>query len=203
MKQSAVLLSLHYLPCVEWFRNALITDTVVIEQHEHFIKQTYRNRTIILSANGPLALSVPVTKNQSKIPVNQVCIDNTVRWQHQHWESIRSAYNSSPYFMYYEHHFEPLYKGRHDLLFEYNMTLVNKILSLLKKEVLWNFTETYEAQVSGMADLRDSIHPKKTTDAIFKRYLQVFAEKYPFQKNLSILDVLFNNGPDSLQYIFS
>ncbi len=202
MKQNTVLLSSHYFPCVEWFRYFLSAERILIEQHEHFLKQTYRSRTVILSANGKLALSVPVSRIAHKTAVKDMLIDNSVKWRHQHFEAIRSAYNSSPYFMYYAHHFEKFFNERYESLLQLNMASVELILQLLKQQKQYNLTSEYIIKTD-VFDTRELIHPKRKSEAEFRKYLQVFAAKFPFQENLSVLDVLFNNGTDATQYILS
>ncbi len=202
MTEHAVLLSAHYFPCIEWFRSYLLHREVYIEQHEFFLKQTFRNRTIILSANGPLALTVPVSKLQTKTAVKDMRIDYTDNWPHRHMEALRAAYNSSPYFMYYAHYFEAFYKHSYGNLLELNLASVSLMLKLMKQQHGFQLTENY-VKLPHLEDMRDRIHPKKPSQAQFREYLQVFASKYPFVPNMSVLDVFFNCGPDTFQYICS
>ncbi len=195
------VLSIHYLPNIWWFRELLSGDTI-LEQYEHYMKQSFRNRCEILSANGKLALTIPVKKTESKQAVNSVEVENGFNWQKQHWEAIRSAYNSSPFFMYYDRHFEKIYHTKYDLLLDWNLELIRLCLKLLKVEKDLVLSRKY-VERNDLTDLREAIHPKKQTSEEFKPYLQVFSEKFPFEQNLSIIDLLFNNGPESAQYIFS
>lgn len=195
---SPSILSLHYLPCIDWFMFFLNRDTIV-DIHEHYLKQSYRNRCVILSANGPLALTVPVKKKSQKQAVATIEIEYDFDWQKQHWESIRSAYNSSPYFLYYRDHFEKLYTSRPGLLVDWNALCMQTVLMCLKVNRLLNYSTQYLIAQSN--DYRERIHPKKGNLFVHPVYLQVFAEKFPFQSNLSILDLLFNKGPESLEYL--
>lgn len=194
------VLSLTYLPNILWMRHFL-TNNAVIDTHEHFVKQTYRNRTIILSANGPLALTIPVQKTAHKMPMKTLKTDNTIHWQRQHWESIKSAYGSAPYFIHYADEFEKLYQSAPETLLEFEIDLLTLCLKLLKIDARIHLSETYIIPESDDTDLRKIITPKIKTKENFKPYLQVFAEKFPFEPNLSVIDVLFNYGPRSINYI--
>ena len=191
-----IILSSHYLPCIQWFQAFLSEgEEVVIDVHEHFLKQTYRSRTTILSANGKLALTVPVKKAANHTPVVEMLIENDFAWQHQHWQAIVSAYNSAPYFLYYHDYFKPLYEQTCTSLVEWTKTLLTVCLKLMKlnREVV--YSQQYCMAQSSDTDYRMVISPKNKELVLTKPYLQVFAEKLPFEPNLSILDVLFNHGP--------
>ncbi|MFN5665016.1 MAG: WbqC family protein [Bacteroidota bacterium] len=203
MKSQTVLLSAHYFPCTAWFRNYLQHEQVMIEQHEHFLKQTYRNRTVILSANGPLALTVPVSKLHAKTKVHEMRIDYFDKWQHRHMEALRSAYNSSPYFLYYSHHIDAFFGQKYETLLELNLASSLLLLKLIKQQPKHQLSESYIPTTDALLDTRELIHPKRYWEGEYKSYLQVFASKYPFAPNLSVLDILFNCGPESTQYILS
>jgi hypothetical protein len=191
-----LILSSHYLPSIEWFHALLTHEEVVIDVHEHFVKQTYRNRTTILAANGKLALTIPVRKTAHHIPMHEVEIENDFRWQHQHWQAILSAYSSAPYFLYYKDHFQPLYEKEFSGLLEFNQALLKVCLKLMKvEEENIPLSNTYIHAKETDTDGRLLISPKKESTFVTKSYLQVFTEKHVFQQNLSILDLLFNKGP--------
>ena len=200
MNQTTIL-SIHYLPCIQWFRHLLFDEHVVLDQHEHFVKQTYRNRCVILSANGPLALTIPVKKQEQKRPLHSIEIENDIAWQKQHWEAIRSAYNSSPFFEHYEHHFYKFYHDEFKYLREFNLELIRICLKIMKTEKELILGDAYLISAAVDVDLREVIHPKKKPDVDFKPYLQVFAGKFPFVSNLSIVDVIFNHGWDAINKI--
>lgn len=187
--------SLHYLPNIEWLAFWLQSENAVIDIHEHFVKQTYRNRTTILSANGKLDLSIPVKKQSHHTSMNEMRIENDFAWQHQHWQAIVSAYQSSPYFEHYQSHFEVLYKKDFSLLTHWNETLLQQCLRLMKVEKKIAFSSAYISDSNQIIDYRKSINPKLTSMFSHHSYLQVFTEKFPFQSNLSIIDLLFNKGP--------
>ncbi len=195
------VLSLHYLPNVLWMSHFL-AGNCIIDVHEHYIKQSYRNRCLILSANGPLALTIPVTKTGNKIIMRELQADQTVAWQRQHWESIKAAYGSSPYFIHYAPYFEPWYQQPVTSIMEFEIGLLNLVIKLLKIEMEPRLSETYIEAIQEN-DYRDKISPKFSSTYVFKPYLQVFSGKFPFVPNLSVLDLLFNHGPRSLAYMVS
>jgi hypothetical protein len=203
MIEKGAVLPLFYLPPVEYFAqlNSYNPD-FVIEKHEHFPKQTYRNRANIYSPDGMLTLVVPVVKG-SKVhtPVKDVKISYDFSWQRLHWMSLQGCYRRSAYFEYYEDEFATFYEKKETFLFDYNDQLLRLLLKLLKIKAEINYTESYEAEYSALTDFRQNINPKK--DSVFeqKPYFQVFEERHGFMKNLSIVDLLFNQGPQSLNYL--
>jgi hypothetical protein len=191
-----IILSSHYLPCIQWFQAFLSEgEEVVIDIHEHFLKQTYRNRTSILSANGKLDLTIPVKKSANHTPMFAMRIENDFAWQHQHWQAIVSAYNSAPYFLYYQDYLKPLYERKFEFLVEWNQAVLAVCLKLMKAGVEPVYSQQYCLAQTKDIDLRMVISPKNKEVVLTKPYLQVFAEKLPFEPNLSMLDVLFNHGP--------
>lgn len=195
------VLSLHYLPNILWMSHFLAGDCI-IDVHEHYIKQSYRNRCLILSANGPLALTIPVAKTGAKIAMRDLQADQTVPWQRQHWESIKAAYGSSPFFIHYAPHFETWYKQPVTSIMDFEIGLLHLVIKLLKVEAEPLLSEVFLTP-SSANDYRNKISPKVSPAITFKPYLQVFASKFQFVPNLSILDVLFNHGPRSLAYLVS
>lgn len=203
-----VILSSAYLPPVEYLLAFLKADSICIEHHENFVKQTYRNRCVIPTANGLLSLSIPVTKGKNhNCPINQIQIDYNQPWQRTHWRAIETAYNTSPFFLYYRDYFEGFYTQRNiDSLFDYNLQLFNLILRLfgIKKPYILtsDYVPIYEKED---LDLRQTIHPKTKREtclnASFLPYRQVFSDRLGFQPNLSCIDLLFNEGKLAKDYI--
>ncbi len=196
------VLSLNYLPNILWMRHFL-TGNAIIDTHENFVKQTYRNRAMILSANGTLALTIPVQKTAHKTPVYDLKPDHTINWQRQHWESIKSAYGSAPYFIHYFDAFEKLYHTNTDSILQFECDLLKLCIRFLKVDKQVHLSDEYILCGENDIDLRQYITPKVKPQEQFNPYLQVFSEKFPFEPNLSIIDVLFNYGPRSIDYILA
>ena len=197
------LLSISYLGPVQYFSKFLLHPVKIIEQYDHYIKQTYRNRCNIMGANGVLPLSIPVLKGQTrKSYVRDIRIDYNKKWQKLHWRSIESAYRNSPFFEFYMDEFSPFYEQRIDFLLDFNAALLEIILQSLEIENTQTYSTAFiDADRKGFADYREAIHPKRDlfSDPFFVpvSYQQVFAERLGFKANLSIIDLLFNEGPNA------
>jgi hypothetical protein len=195
-----MLLSIAYLPPVEYFQKIVSAKHFILEKHEYFIKQTYRNRCTLLGPNGLQDLSIPLVNTHDKILIGEKRISYVQNWQQQHWRSINTAYANSPYFIYYTDELKVFYENKFEFLFEYNTELLKVVLKILKIKTEINFTNEFEKEVPD--DFRDVISPKNEIDVSdFKPYSQVFSEKFSFQPNLSIIDLLFNKGPESVEYL--
>ncbi|MCL2596595.1 MAG: WbqC family protein [Paludibacter sp.] len=194
-----------YLPPIDYVMQLLRCKKIVFEINEFYIKQTYRNRCKILTANGMMDLSIPVEKpNGAKTLMKDVCIANSENWQTIHWRAIESAYSNSPSFEYYQDDFLPFFTKKYNFLFDYNLKLLQKIFELLEIDFLnFSFTETfYENQNNeNISDFRNIFNPKKENESSYLPYYQVFTEKFGFVKNLSIIDLLFNLGNQSTEYV--
>jgi hypothetical protein len=203
MIEKGAVFPMFYLPPVEYFvKINRYKPAILIEREEHFPKQTYRNRANIYSPDGELTLTVPVIKgSKNHTTVKDVKISYDFNWQRLHWQSLEACYRRSAYFEYYEDELMPFYEKKFDYLFEYNEHLLQFILKAIKLKVELAFTETYEAEYSSLEDLRASINPKKVLEFIQKPYYQVFEERNGFLNNLSIVDLLFNQGPHTLNYL--
>jgi len=196
-----VRLSTAYLAPVEYYRMLANAEQVIIETADNYVKQTYRNRCVIASANGPQTLSIPVIKPDSpKCLTKDIRIADHGEWQHLHWNAIVSAYNSSPFFEYYADDFRPFYEKKTVFLFDFNERLRELVCSLLDITPKVVYSAEYRRGLAGNEwDLRDLIHPKKAlVTNIFLPYYQVFEQKRGFQANLSIIDLLFNMGPEAI-----
>lgn len=195
-----MLLSTAYLPPIHYFKKIATSSTVLIEQHEYFVKQTYRNRCTIYGANGVQDLVIPLENTHEKTPIHQKKIAYKQNWQLNHWRSIESAYRNSPYFIYYADELHPFYTNKYEFLLEYNNELLKTLLRLLKLKGEIQLTDVYEKNVA--EDLRSAFSPKKPIPQnTAKPYSQVFSEKHGFIPNLSIIDLLFNKGPEAYEYL--
>ena len=194
-----MLLSTAYFPPITYFHKISRSEEILIEAHENFIKQTYRNRCHILGANGVQALIVPLVNTHEKTLISRKRIAYMQNWQHQHWKSIESAYRNSPYFIYYEGGLRPFYEKKYDLLIDYNTAILRTLLKLLQIECKISFTTEYLKEPSH--DHRNAFSPKSPPPGSFPPYTQVFDGKHPFHPNLSVIDLLFNLGPASREYL--
>ena len=250
------LLSSTYFGPVQWYQKLNRYDECLIERHESFIKQTYRNRMIIPTTNGPLSLTIP-TNHDTSMAMKDIRISDHANWRHVHWNALLSAYGESPFFEYYQDDIRPFYEKKYEFLFDFNMEITDKMIELLdirpkisvtdeyfpKKSEGSNHSEsnegkasvlqqggnlacsadckstetpterseefgaqlsTFKFQPSTFKDFRDAIRPKKPLpDAEFtpKRYYQVYEQKHGFQPNMSILDLLFNEGNEAIFYL--
>ena len=194
------LLSTAYLPPIEYILKCM-QGPVTLEVCEHYIKQSYRNRALIATANGIQVLSIPVVHVSSKMPILDVRIDFATPWQRLHWKSIDTAYSSSPYFLYFQDYIRPFYEKKFDFLFDFNLELTQVILKLFGKDFQPQRTSEFIADYSqqeDIEDLRNIIHPKRYREAGYpfphKPYTQIFEDRLGFVPNLSIVDFLFNEG---------
>ncbi|NDV45627.1 hypothetical protein D0T49_00975 [Paludibacter sp. 221] len=191
-----------YLAPTEYYLALAKADKIFLEHHDNYVKQTYRNRCRIATANGTMDLTIPVEKiSGEKQLTRDVKISYYNDWQVQHWRSIESAYNSTPFFEYYKDDFMPLYEKKWTFLWDFNHALMDKAFELLDLTPRIILTETYQPVLAeGIVDLRERIHPKKESDekTNFKKYYQVFEQKLGFIPNLSIIDLLFNMGNEAV-----
>ncbi len=203
MIEKGAVLPMFYLPPVEYFvKMNIYKPDIVIEREEHFPKQTYRNRANVYSPDGVLALTVPVVKgSKTHTKVKDVKISYDFEWQRLHWLSLQACYRNSAYFEYYEDEFAVFYQKKFPFLFDYNEQLLQFILKSIKLKVELRYTETYEANYPLLDDLRSTINPKIEANFNQKPYFQVFEDRKGFFKNLSIIDLLFNQGPNSVHYL--
>ena len=198
--QKTILVSTAYLPSVFYLKQLLLHDTVLIEKQENFIKQTYRNRCDILTANGMMPLSIPLIKQSNKELIFEKKISYAENWQQQHWRTLVSAYKSSPYFEFFEHEFKSFYETQFEFLFDYNLQLLETILKILRIKKIIQFTDTYELNPSYVSDYRELSELKQANINIESTpYYQVFDDKFGFKENVSCIDALFNIGLDVKQ----
>ena len=249
------LLSSTYFGPIQWYQKLNRYDECLIERHESFIKQTYRNRMIIPTTNGPLSLTIP-TNHDLSLSMKDIRISDHANWRHVHWNALLSAYGESPFFEYYQDDIRPFYEKKYEFLFDFNMETTEKMIELLDIRPKISITEEYilseerrvksgefnglanhkvqseeseeqrtkseefdsianhkvqssnlkvqSKEVQSIVDFRDAIRPKKPLpDAEFapKRYYQVYGQKHGFLPNMSILDLLFNEGNEAIFYL--
>ena len=198
---NTVLLSTAYFGPIYYYAVLVKTEKVYIEQFENFIKQTYRNRCVILGGNGPMQLIVPVVKGRGpKTLIKDLQISYDTDWQRNHWRTIFSAYSSSPFFEYYKDDIQPFFETKHKFLLDFNLKIYETVCELLEIENITELTPDFEKVPEGTINLRESISPKikNQNELHFQpvEYTQVFSDKLGFVPNLSILDLLFNEGPN-------
>lgn len=199
-KHKDILIDLQYLPSLEYFACLLQSENVCIEENEHFVKQTYRNRCHILGANKVEVLSVPVIKGNRKILVKDIKIDYNQKWLGNHWRAIVSAYGKAPFFEYYVSYFYDVFYKKGKFLFDFNYELLTLCLKLLQVDKKMFFSERYEHNPGeGVLDVRSVIHPKrdhaKNSFYVPYSYNQIFGKN--FVENMSIIDLLFCEGPNA------
>ena len=202
MEKGIILPSLYLAP-IAYYGHILQCDgEILLETHENFPKQTYRNRATIHAANGSFDLTVPIKKNrgEKRTLIKDVQISYDEDWQRMHWLTLQSAYRRSAYFEFYEDDFVEFYKNKYNLLLEFNQEFNSLILRLLKISREFSKTTEYLPAYSDLLDLRISFH-KKENLASNTPYFQVFEPKNGFIPNLSIVDLLFNQGPHSKSYL--
>ena len=210
----AILATTYFGP-VQWYQKLNRFDGVLMEQHEHFLKQTYRNRCVIATTQGVQALTVPVEAPVgegvalSKTEIKDVRISNHGKWRTEHWNALQSAYGESPFFEFYEDDIRPFFENRWEFLLDFNMAITEKMCELLDIHPHIELTSSYQNSLPigegwGETDFRTVIHPKhpqEDSDFSPKPYYQVYKERLGFLPNLSILDLLFNMGNEAVLYL--
>jgi hypothetical protein len=197
-----ILVSTAYLPPVEYFSLFLNADEVLIEAEENYLKQSYRNRCYILAPHGRQLLSVPVyLGSQHKTPVREIRIDYSKRWQQVHIRALTASYSSSPYFQYYFENIERIISKNHEFLLDLNMELTAMLMTMLKLNTRLTYTTDFQPEGSVDNDYRYKLSPKKPSGFVVRKYLQVFNDNTGFVQSLSILDLIFNVGPEAVDYL--
>lgn len=192
-----------YMAPVQYYAHLYTAGQAVEDRGEHFIKQTYRNRCCIATPDGPLPLTVPIVReNATRTPMHQIRLSDHGNWRHMHWNALQSAYDSSPFFMYYADELREVFEKPFTYLVDFNEALENLFLDFLSLPQGIEVSHDYiAAPPAGSTDLREALSPKAPagSDPLFRPvpYYQVFASRTGFIPNLSIADLLFNMGPES------
>ena len=178
-------------------------QNICFEVADNFQKQTYRNRTYIFSANGKLLLNIPIKHNKSegRQKTKDVLIDNSFHWQKNHFKAFQNSYRSSPYFEYYEDDLAPLYQKEFTHLLDFNLKTHEFTTDALQEQLSISYTSTYEIDPENKDDYRFLVEAKREQQVVLSPYTQIFDDKFGFLPDLSILDLLFMEGPNALNYL--
>jgi hypothetical protein len=199
-----VLLSTAYLPNIQYVSKLLLHEKVIIDVHETYLKQSFRNRAEIYGANGKFDLSIPIIKpNGAKSFSKDILIDYAMPWQINHWRAIVSAYGNSPFFEIFEAELVYLYEKKEKYLIDFNQKSIQQIFDSLGLPLTIEYSSSYINSKDVACDFRNTIHPKERmqkNDVNFRNqeYFQVFKEKYGFLANLSFIDLMFNEGAEAI-----
>jgi len=188
-----------YLPPISYFRALAGFDQIKLEAWESWQKQSYRSRSYIYGPHGSMMLNIPIKHNENKERMGTVEISYDTPWQNTHWQAIKTAYGSAPFFEVLGPELEPFYQKEINRLIDWNTELLNLLLSWLQVAPAISFTQDWHPEVQN--DFRESFHPKRKGSEIFEPYPQVFADEHGFLPNLSVLDLLFNEGPAAFDYL--
>ena len=179
----------------------IINSNILWDVHQNYVKQSYRNRTFIHSANGLHKLTIPVKHSKIKFPMLNAEIDNKTAWQKNHWRSIQTAYSSSPFFEFYKDSLEQVYNKKYTYLVKFNFDMIKLVFEWLDIGIKLKLSKEYKVVYDDSLDLRKKIENQKHSISKNKIYNQVFFEKNGFLNDLSIIDLIFNEGPNSLSYL--
>ncbi len=198
-----ILISTAYLPPLDYFYLVTNAGEIVLEANENYIKQTYRNRCYILSSHGVHLLSVPVYEgSRHKVQIKDVRIDYSKRWQQVHKRALVSSYRCSPYFDFFYEPIEKIISRNYEFLWDLNLELMNSLIKMMKLRKKLKFSEEFAPVSDEPHDFRYRLEPGKKLFE-YKPYLQVFSPATGFVPNLSIIDLIFNQGPDAESYLKS
>jgi hypothetical protein len=197
-----ILVSTAYLPPVEYFSLIAQADEVSVEREENYLKQSFRNRCYILSVHGPQLLSVPVyLGSQHKTPLKEIRIDYSRRWQQVHLRAISASYSASPYFQFYFENIEKIINKNFEFLIDLNLELTESVSKMLKIKTKLTYSTNFKPVSEDENDFRYKISPKKETQFFVREYIQVFNNDNKFVHGLSIIDLIFNMGPEASSYL--
>lgn len=187
-----------YLPPISFFKKIINSESIYLCKSTSYQKQTYRNRCIISTSNGIQKLTIPIKHNLKNKSYTNTQIYNESNWQKNHWRAIKSAYNSSPFFEYYVDDFYPFYKKKYKFLYDYNYEMLTHIFKLTELNIIIKNS----GKTRDYGEINELLNPKREREE-FKSYSQVFVNKNGFQSDLSIVDLIFNLGPETNEYLNS
>ncbi len=199
-----MLFSTAYFPPILHYAWFLQAKKIQIEQFESFPKQSFRNRCQILSANGVQSLSLPVIRpDGAKTLTKDVLVSYDTKWQQLHWRALKTAYNSSPFLLYYQDDLEAFFSKKYHFLLDLNEAILDLINNLMEWNLQYERSQTFvfPNETNELEDKRYRLSPKKEISRELPSYIQVFSDQYPFIQNLSILDLIFNLGPEAEAYL--
>ena len=197
-----ILIHPNYFPNIHQFTQIIKADNILFEVSDNYQKQTFRNRTYIYGANGKLGLFIPVIhthKNRELFKDVKISYDSN--WMDLHLKSLQSAYRSSPYFEYFEYDFIKLYSEKEKFLADFNIKCIKLISNLLDLDLDYKISNEYVEKTNDIIDLRDLSNARKEKKIDTPKYIQVFESKHGYINNLSILDLIFSEGPNSVSII--
>ncbi|WGD35071.1 WbqC family protein [Olleya sp. YS] len=199
-----ILLHPTYFPSIAQCVAIANAEELIFEMHDNFQKQTYRNRAYIYGANGKLQLSVPIIHSHKERQLyRDVKISDVDKWQLIHLKSFEAAYRTSPYFEFYEDDFQPLFKLKSEFIFDHNLKCFEVISEFLQLDLSPKFTNTFEKTPLDLKDYRYLANARQEKNIVLDPYTQVFNDKHGYINNLSVLDLLFNEGTNALTYLES
>ncbi len=188
-------------PSIDYIRKLKENKDIRIEKYEHFQKMSFRNRYVIATANGITGLTIPVKGGrEQKTIITEVEIDNSTNWRTKHWRSILSAYNKAPFFDFYASKVNSWLFNKEQSLFDFNIYILKEVCNLLQINSSISFTDEYKATYENQFDFRNVLLPKSFQDGRLlwqPKYSQVFEDRIGFQPNMSIIDLLFCEGPNA------
>jgi len=179
-------------------------DTLYFEVCDNYVKQTYRNRTFIYGANGKLQLNIPVQYTQKNRQLyKDVKVFHNTKWQQLFLKSLQSAYRTSPFFEFYIDELLPLFEMEVTYLLDFNLKCIEVLMECMQLDFKYQVTQQFENDVKDKADYRGLVNSRKEKPQCFDTYTQVFSNKHGFSSNLSVLDLLFNEGTNTITYLES
>ncbi|WP_203296608.1 WbqC family protein [Luteirhabdus pelagi] len=197
-----ILLHPAYFPSVAQMVAVVHCKQLVFEAEDNYQKQTYRTRAYIAHSNGKLLLNVPIQHTGDRQRTKEVLVEDSFPWQSQHWKSLQAAYRTSPFFEFYEDDLKVLFERKVETLWEHNLTIFETLCDLIGIEKDYSTTDEYFKDPT-QQDLRYLSDAKTERNFELEPYIQVFQERHGFLENLSVLDLLFNQGPNTLHYLES